>query len=447
MLNIFRKYDIRGMYPEEINEEVAYEVGKALGTFFGIGKTIVVARDGRVSSESLKFNLIKGLVEVGMNVIDVDLVTTPTFHFLVKYFGADGGAIITASHNPPEYNGIKICDGNLLPIGYGNGLEKIEKIISEKKYVHSPTKGNVKSIEKAYIPHLDFLKKFLNKNDNPIRIVADLGNGSACTFFPELVKNVDGIEVILINSEVDGTFPNRDPEPKEENLTDLKNEILNTGADFGVAFDGDADRIVFVDNKGRVLPGDWSLSVFVKYLLKDSTNKKVVADITCTKRVKELVEINGGKLIESIVGRRFIVENMMKNDCFIGGEVSSHFYFKETNYVDDSFMAFIKMLGIISSTGKKLADIIDEIGFPIKKMFKIFVDENRKESVINAVRSRFASFKHDTMDGIRVFVDENSWFVVRPSNTEPAIKIVIESNSEEKINEIEAMIKSTISSH
>ena len=441
MSRIFKKYDIRGVYPQEINEELFYELGKAIGTFFGENKTIVVARDVRLSSKSLKFNLIHGLVEVGVNVIDVDLVPTPTFHFLVHYFGADGGAMVTASHNPPEYNGIKLCGDDLIPIGLGNGLEKIEEIFKTKKYSVSSRSGSVKQIENPILPHLDFLLGKASKISKTVRIVADLGNGSACEFFKSLVRRMENVECVLLNDEFDGSFPNRSPEPKEENITELINEVKCINADFGVAFDGDSDRIVFVDDKGRVLSGDWVLTVFAKYLLPKSDNKKVVGEVTCTNMVKKIVNELGGEYIESVVGRRFIIEKMKNDDCFLGGEVSSHFYFKSTNYVDDSYYAFITMIGVIDGSGKKLSQIIDEIGFPIKSKFSVRVkNDEEKSTIIEKIKEKFSSYPHEEKDGIKVFFDEMTWVVARPSNTEPIVKFVIESYEEAKINEIKKSI-------
>jgi len=441
MSGIFKKYDIRGIYPKEINEEIFYELGKAIGTFFGTNKTIVVARDVRLSSKSLKFNLVRGLVEVGVNVIDVDLVSTPTFHFLVNYFGADGGAIVTASHNPPEYNGMKLCRDNLVPIGLGNGLEKIEEIFRTKRYSASSRSGSVRQIENPSLPHLDFLLKRVPKISKTVRIVADLGNGSACEFFKNLIKGIKDIECILLNDEFDGSFPNRLPEPKEENISELINEVKNVNADFGIAFDGDSDRIVFVDDKGRILPGDWILAIFAKYLLPNSENKKVVGEITCTSMIKKNVNELGGEYIESVVGRRFIIERMRENDCFLGGEVSSHFYFKDTNYVDDSYYAFIKMLNIISNSDKKLSQIIDETGFPLKTRFSLHAEtDEEKNKIIEKVKSKFLKYPYDEKDGIKVFIDESTWFVARPSNTEPIVKFVAESNEKRKLESIKKSI-------
>ena len=441
MSGIFKKYDIRGIYPKEINEEIFYELGKAIGTFFGTNKTIVVARDVRLSSKSLKFNLVRGLVEVGVNVIDVDLVSTPTFHFLVNYFGADGGAIVTASHNPPEYNGMKLCRDNLVPIGLGNGLEKIEEIFRTKRYSASSRSGSVRQIENPSLPHLDFLLKRVPKISKTVRIVADLGNGSACEFFKNLIKGIKDIECILLNDEFDGSFPNRLPEPKEENIFELINEVKNVNADFGIAFDGDSDRIVFVDDKGRILPGDWILAIFAKYLLPNSENKKVVGEITCTSMIKKIVNELGGEYIESVVGRRFIIERMRENDCFLGGEVSSHFYFRDTSYVDDSYYAFIKMLNIISNNDKKLSQIIDETGFPLKTRFSLHAEtDEEKNKIIEKVKSKFLKYPCDEKDGIKVFIDESTWFVARPSNTEPIVKFVAESNEKRKLESIKKSI-------
>lgn len=431
--NIFRAYDIRGIYGKDLTSQVAEEIGKGFGTFIGEEKEVIVGRDGRIGSEVLKSSLIKGIISVGCNVVDIDIVPTPVVYLAIKKMEKDGGVIITASHNPPEWNGFKLCKGIYL-CGEGYGMEEIKDIVLNKKYNIPKKIGSVKKY--------DFLNEYFNfilpkiNIKRKLKIVLDTSNGVTSLIAPKLFKEI-GCEITVLNEKIDGNFPGHLPEPNKETLKDLKEKVIETSSDFGVGFDGDGDRAVFVDDKGRILSGSISSIVFIKDILKKKKNAKIVIDIASSSAVEEFIKKNGGIPIIERVGHAFIMSRVIKENAKFGGEESSHFYFKDIYGIDDAVYASLKMAEILSKSSKKLSEIVDEI--PKYYMFstKVKCPDEKKFKVIENLKSKLKNmkFKIIDIDGIKAFKG-NDWLLIRASNTEPIIKISCESPSKSKAEKL-----------
>ncbi len=439
MGEIFKAYDIRGIYPSEINENIAFKLAKALAKYFN-AKNCLIAGDVRKSTESLKKSLIEGLIDSNLEVHDAGIISTSTFNYLISNFKFDFGVMITASHNPPEYNGFKIYNSEGEPIGIESGLKEIKEIY--EKIEAKKENGKGKLIEKFDLKneHLKFLKEKIKKEKiREFKIAIDLGSGCANIVFPEILKEIN-CEILLLNSEIDGEFKSRLPEPNEENLKELIETIKKEKFDFGIAFDGDADRIVFLDEKGKLLRGDQIAYLFVKYLKP----KAFVFDFSFPPRFKKILEKEKIKFKESKVGRVFISKVAKEIDADIAIEYSGHIYFKELKYNEDTFYAFIKFLQILSKEKKSLSKILEEYKTYNFISYKVKVEDTKKELVMQKLKEKFEEFNISTLDGIKVIFDDNNWFLIRPSNTEPIIRIHIEAENESKMNEIKKIIDKNI---
>ncbi|MEM0010576.1 MAG: phosphomannomutase/phosphoglucomutase, partial [Candidatus Bathyarchaeia archaeon] len=354
--NIFRAYDIRGVYGIDINENIAKHVGKALGTFLGgKGKIVAIGYDVRKSSPILKKALVDGLTSAGLEVWDIGLVPTPTVYFTISHYGLDGGAIVSASHNPPEWNGFKLCKEKAMLCGWGMGLEKIRDIILSGKYIEGE-EGRV--LNKADEVD-DIYQKFLLSKTNirrRLKVLVDPGNGS-CSQYADKILEKAGLEVVAINNTPDGSFPSRSPEPTDESLKDVKNIVTKNGFDFAVAYDGDGDRAVFVDNLGRVIEGDKMLALLIKHFIKKS-GEKVVYEVSCSKLLDDIVKEKGIIPIISKVGHSFILEKMILENAIFGGEIASHLYFRDVYGADDAVYATLKVAEMLSSSNESLAEMV-----------------------------------------------------------------------------------------
>ena len=431
-MSIFKPYDIRGVYPTEINEDVFYRISKACVRYFG-GKNVLVGGDGRVSTPLLKKAVISGLLEEGMSVYDLGIVSTSTFNFLISSNKFDFGLQITASHNPKEFNGIKIYDSEGNNIGIGFGLEKIEEIFKEMRVEKKEKKGEYIDASEMKNQHKQFLQAHLESFDQSIGI--DYSNGCGSIVFSDVIK--DKIAAIEINKEIDGNFPAHPPEPTEENLKELSRIVREKGCVFGAAFDGDADRIVFLDENGKMIRGDRILYLFSKFLKP----KKVVYEVSFPPLFKNLLRSMNADGIESKVGRTFIINEMRRNDADIGGEISSHFYFKATKFMEDAFYAFLLMIKILKETRESISQLlVDYPSFPYET-FKFSVPEEKKHRIVEKIKEEASKeFNIISIDGVKVIMDERNWFLIRASNTEPVIRVYVEGENEEKMEKNKKLV-------
>lgn len=429
--SIFKAYDIRGTYPEQINSEIAYKIGFALAAYLK-PKAIAVGHDMRLSSDELSQNLIRGINDFGADVVDLDLISTDGLYFAVGRFGYDGGVMITASHNPKQYNGFKICKNQAIPLSGQEGLQIIKQNIKEGMFEKSPVRGNIirKDISSDYAAHcLSFIDI---SNIKPFKIVIDAGNGMAGTTLPPVLEKLP-LVVKELYFDLDGSFPNHPASPIElENLKDLQKEIAKQKADFGVAFDGDADRMFLVDGLGHQVGGDMVTALVAKSLLSKNPNETVLYNLICSKAVPELILRMGGTPVRTKVGHALIKPLMKKKNAIFGGEHSGHFYFRENWFADSGMIAFLVCLELLSVEKRPLHELIKEIN----PYFRSGEINNRVESIsdtMNRVKLEFSDGDIDEEDGLTVQYND-FWFNLRPSNTEPLLRLNVEANSIDVLN-------------
>lgn len=431
--NIFRPNDIRGIYGKDLTEETAEKIGKAFGTLLRKSKKIVVGRDVRLSSKSLRDSLIRGLTSAGCNVVDIGIVTTPAFYFSLYSRKFDGGIMITASHNPPEWNGFHIYEG-INSLISEEKIEKLKEIIRKEEFKKTKIRGKVERFEilKDYINFLSSKVKIEKK----LKIVVDCSNGCAALVMPKLLRKLKQ-KVFVLNDKIDGNFPAHGPDVREENLDELKKEVERRKADFGVAFDGDADRAVFVDDKGRVILGDRASLIFLEDLFNKKKFPKILDEVSCSSAIEEYIKNKGATLITSKRGHAFIQEIMRKKKIDFGFEKSSHFYFKETKGFDDAALATLKVAEILSKSEKTFSQIVDSVVWYPSKEEAIPCDDEIKLKVLEDVRKEILrlGLKKSELDGIKVYTKEG-WFLIRASITEPVIRITAEAKSEDALKKI-----------
>lgn len=442
--NIYKMYDIRGIYPSQINEENAYKIGRAFVSYLNC-KYVAVAKDMRSSSDDLFSALTKGITDQGADVIDVGLCSTPMFYFACAEY--ESGIMVTASHNPKEYNGFKLCRERAIPLSGESGIDKIKILVEKNTFIDPKIKGKItkKDIVKSYVEHnLSFFK--CNKK---LRIVADAGNGMAGYIFPKVFSNIKNIEVVPMYFDLDSSFPNHEANPlKLENVASLQKRVIEEKADLGVAYDGDADRAMFIDEKGRYISADFSTALLGLSILKMHKKCHMLTDLRSSKVVSQVWEENGATTNLSRVGHALIKMQMIKENAIFAGELSGHYYFlnelKNVKYYgEDTILATILMLNLLDSTGKKMSELVD----PLRKYYQsgeINFTVNDKDNMIDMLKKEFSDGKAFFLDGLSI--DYNDWwFNVRPSNTENLLRLNLEANSKElleiKLKKITDMIK------
>ncbi len=439
---IFKAYDIRGIYPEQMNEEVAYLVGRALVTYLQCDK-VAVGQDVRLSSPALFDSLTKGITESGADAYRLGIIPTDALYFAVGRYNFPAGLMITASHNSGEYNGFKICREGAIPLSGTHGLREIREIITKGKFRRGTGKIVEKAILEDYIEHiLSFIDVDLVK---PLRVVVDGGNGVAGVFVQRLFERLP-CELIPMYLEPDGNFPNHLPNPIEpENTVEIRQKVVELNADLGAAFDGDADRVFLIDNRGWVLNGGIIGALVARSMLKRHPGSKFVYNIICSRVMPEIVKRYGGIAIRSRVGHAFIKPLMRREDAIFGAEHSGHFYFRDNFYADSGSIAFLITLEMVSEAGKSLAELVAEIDDRYRIAETNFKVNNIAEKMRELERNlREAGYSLDMLDGITVET-ESFWFNLRPSNTEPLIRMNIEAKSrqllEEKREELTALFE------
>lgn len=426
---IFRAYDIRGKYPVELNEELAYKIGAVVAEYLK-PKEIVIGRDIRLSSPLLFKSLTEGITDMGVDIIDIGMVSTPMLYFGVANYGYSGGIMITASHNPKEYNGFKICREQAMPV-YDIEIDKIRQIVESKTIplCKREKRGEIisKSILKDYKQHI---LKFVTEIKN-LRVVIDASNSIAGYIIPEVFKKLN-IEIIPLYFELDGSFPNHEPNPlKAENMGDLQKKVLEEKADLGIAFDGDADRVIFVDDQGKIVRADFINALISLEFLRKNPKSTTVYDLRSSKVVKKVVEAQGGKAIMSRVGHAFVKDIMRKEDGIFGGELSGHYYFRDNFYADNADIASIEVMNLLTSANKKLSELLE----PLKIYYptgEINSEVENKEAKLKEIEEIYHDGKISHLDGLLVEY-EDWWFNLRPSNTESLLRLNLEADTKEKM--------------
>jgi phosphomannomutase len=428
---VFKAYDVRGIYPSELDEEGAYAIGRAYVEQFEPTK-IAVGRDMRLSSPTMAAAFIRGAVEAGCDVLDLGLVGTEMLYFAVGELGLDGGAEVTASHNPKQYTGLKIVRSGALPVGGDSGLLDVRAramALGDPPEGQSPGRVQEHDIWPAYVERvLSFVDVSAIK---PLRVVVDAANGMAGVMLPPVLQRLP-IEAVRYYFEPDGSFPNHEPNPLlPENREFIVERTKAEGADFGVAFDGDADRCFFVDDAGEFVPGDFVTALLAELVLEKHPGAKIIYDVRASWAVPETIERAGGVPLINRVGHAYIKHRMREEDAAFGGEVSGHYYFREYSKADSGVIPFLLMLELLSRRGQKLSELLRsyrERYFITGELNTPVPDVEQKLGELEERFGREGEVSH--LDGISV--DSEDWhFNVRPSNTEPLLRLNLEARSEE----------------
>jgi phosphomannomutase/phosphoglucomutase len=441
MRHIFRAYDVRGIFNQDLTADVATKIGLAFGTYLKGKGSVLVGRDSRTSSVIIENAFVSGLASTGCDVYCTGLIPLPTANFKIWRGKYTAGAYITASHNPPEYNGIRFRnpDGS----GYTKQNEEIGDIFLKGNFKLAKWNevGDVVELnpEETIKEYCDFLlEKFVFQRR--LKAVLDAGNGAASLVAPYVFRKI-GAEVSTIHSSPDGTFPGRPSEPSEKNLGDLMKAVVAMGADFGAGYDGDADRVVFVDEKGRVVQSEKIGIIISKDILK---NKKgnIVANMECSMIVESEIEKAGGKVKRVRVGDVFIAEAIKKHKALFAMETSAHYFMPELYVFDDPIAITLKLGEILSKHGEKLSEIVDSIPSYPKKMENFPCPDEIKFQVMDKIVEDFEQkgFKLDLTDGAKI-IFEDGWALLRPSNTSPFIRASAEALTNERVEQLINMMK------
>lgn len=443
-MKAFHAYDIRGIYNIDFTKDDVYKIGFFLPELLNANK-ILVGRDVRVSSPEIHEYLCRGINDAGADVDDAGLTTTPMIYWATAKFNYNASVMITASHNPKEYNGLKISGKNAIPIGYDNGLKIIEqKIINNHPLIPSSHKGKINSVD-IKSSYLEFLSKYKTDFSN-LKLCIDCSNGMASL----IARNILGNEHIYLFDQLDGTFPNHEANPLVmDNLTALKQKVIETQADLGIIFDGDADRVVFVDEKGKFIQPDYMIALMGHYFLEEKNQKGwVIQDIRSSRSVSEYLEPMGAKIYTWRVGRAYAATKLREIDGIYGGEVAGHYYFRDFYYSDSAFLACLIILKIISQFHQqnvKVSDIISNIK-TWENSGEINFKISNKDAALKSVTDFYLSqnpTKVLDFDGYRIEFDD-WWFNLRKSNTEPYLRLLVEAKNQELLEEKTKEIKSFI---
>ncbi len=422
MAGIFKAYDIRGIYPEQLNEAMAEKIGRAFVTFTG-AKKVVVGRDMRPHSEPLFAALTKGLMAQGADVIDIGLCSTPMSYHANGKLGADGSIMITASHNPGEWNGFKLCRAEAVPISGVTGIADIEALVAADRWTEPEHKGTLSTYDIA-AEYAKFLRSYA-KFDKKLKVVVDYANAMGIY---EIKGIEDMFEIIPLYKELDGTFPNHEANPLHlETLDAIRAKVVEIGADFGAAFDGDADRCGFIDNEGNIIPMDLFTALIAQDTLS-AGSATILYDLRSSWAVKESIEAHGGKAVMSRVGHAFIKNQMREENAVFAGELSGHYYYRENFVAESQGLSMIKLANLICKTGTPVAELVK----PLKKYFQSGEINSKVADVapvLNKIREKYADGRMFELDGISVEYSD-WWFNVRSSNTEPLLRLIVEAKDQ-----------------
>jgi len=425
---IFKSYDIRGIYPSELNEDAAYAVGRAFARK-SKAKKVTVGSDARISGPVLKKALIRGITDEGVDVKDIGLVSIDAIYFCVGKLGDEAGIMITASHNPKEYNGFKMVAKNMQWIRGEELLQEVKDLPLEI----SDRKGEVKE-EDIIAPLINHILSFVDVDKiEPFKVVVDAGNGMAGKIIPILTESLP-LNIIPLNFKLDGNFPAHPSNPLlPESQKQVCETVVREKADFGVIFDGDTDRLIFVDEKGSPIPADMTLLLLAKLFLEREPGAGIVYNVICSRAVPELIKEWGGRPLRSKVGFINLMVMMKEQNGIMSGELSSHYAFRDNCYADSGFIAFVLILQLLSEYNQPLSEIVK----PFFKYFKAAESNfeiQDKAAVIEKIKQKYSDGKQDFLDGITVEY-KDWWFNVRPSNTEPLLRLTVEADTQELLKE------------
>lgn len=439
-LTCFKAYDIRGQLGTELDEEIAYRIGRAYAEFLK-PKNVVLGGDVRLTSESLKQALAKGICDTGADVIDIGVVGTEEVYFATSYLQADGGIEVTASHNPLDYNGMKPVRENSKPISSDTGLLQIKAMAEENNFpaIDDDARGSIQKVS-ILAPYLDHLLQYIDLSSiKPIKLVMNAGNGAAGHVVDAIEERLKTsgvpVEIVKIFNQQDGNFPNGIPNPiLHENRAPTIDAVLEHKADMGIAWDGDFDRCFLVDEKGNFLEGYYIVGLLAEAFLAKNPGAKIVHDPRLTWNTIDVAKRGGGEAIQSKTGHAFIKERMRSEDAVYGGEMSAHHYFRDFFYCDSGMIPWLLVLELVSKTGKPLSELVKQMVEAYPSPGEINRKVSDAKAVIAAVTEKYQdqALVVDTTDGVSMEFPE--WrFNLRMSNTEPVIRLNIESRADKQI--------------
>lgn len=437
--DIFKAYDIRGIYQQDFDEDFAYHLGLAFADFIQEKTnkqkiTLVTARDMRTSSPSIQESLNQGLIDKGVKVINIDLSSTPTFYFAVAQYNHDGGIIVSASHNPKEWNGFKIVREKALPVSENTGLHELKEKIEKQEVSPSQTKGSIETTSQVLTEQIKHDLSFSHlDNISPLKVVVDAANGMGAQYMEALAKHIN-IDLIKLNFSLDGTFPAHEADPlKEENLQPLKDKVVEEKADLGISIDGDGDRVFFVDETGNSIKQSIIRAILSKIFLRDKPGSKICYDIRPGQITEDVIRQEGGIPIETKVGHSLIKQRTIQENAYFAGESSGHFFLNmDIGCFEVPVIATLKLLEEFSSTNS-----VSEYINPYDKYFhsgEINRKVKDKQAVLERIKHKYSDGDINLLDGVSVKYDQ-FWFNVRTSNTEEKVRLNLEAKDEKTMTE------------
>jgi phosphomannomutase len=430
---LFKAYDVRGLAPDELTPEIAYAIGRAAVASLKLDD-VAVGRDMRISGPALSAALIDGIRDQGADVTDIGLVSTDALYFVVGRFGYSAGVMVTASHNPAKYNGFKICREEARALSLSTGLAEIRDVVLQGQPPINGRRGALKRQDRldAYVDHVLGLVDVAKIR--PLKIAVDAGNGMAGLTIPQTFKHLP-CTIVPLYFELDGTFPNHEANPLEpENIEKLQQVVLQEQCDLGVAFDGDADRMFLIDERGRFISGDMVTTMVAGKMLERDPGAAVVYNLICSRAVPETIVRLGGRPIRSRVGHSYIKATMRAEDAVFGGEHSGHFYFRDNWYADSGMIALLTVLELLSEADRPLSELLRPLD-PYVRSGEInseVVDPIVTMQAVEAVYEGMAS-TIDHLDGVTIQFSD-WWFNLRPSNTQPLLRLNVEADDQETLN-------------
>lgn len=426
-MGVFKTYDVRGVWGQGIDADLSYRVGRAFARHLG-GRTYTVGYDARLHSREMYDAVIRGLVDEGRQVTGVGQVSTPLLHHAQMEAGDDGAIMVTASHNPPQYQGMKLFDGSGGSVSYAKGLDRIEAMVAAMGDAE-PRKAGGSLRERDPLPvYLDFVCKVLGDARPRVKVVIDVSSGSAGRVFRGLSDRL-GLRATLMNEQPDGRFPSHSPNPlEEESVHGISAAVVREGADFGVILDGDGDRLLFVDEKGQRIENYFMSAVIAEELLASAPGAAVVYDLISSRVLPERIRELGGKPVVSRVGYTFLYDEMVKSGAVFGSETSGHVYFRVTErfYTESAAYALAVVLRLVGRRGGKLSSLVDPLRRRYVQMPETNLEVKDKDGAMRAVEVAHAAGSIDRLDGVSVSYPDY-WFNVRPSNTEPVLRVRLEA--------------------
>jgi len=440
---IFKAYDIRALVGKEINREVAYKIGRALITHTK-AKKIVVGQDMRPSSLEIEDGLVNGILDQGADVIRVGMVSTPIIYYASWNLAVDAAVIVTASHNPVEWNGMKFCYKDAVPIGEGSGMEEIRDLAIQGQFSNPEQRGTIEENTNLKEKYFDYVASFFKKGLNKRKIIIDFANGMGIVEKPIFERINEDVTAEYMYDELDGNFPNHEANPlKTETLADLQKAVVEKGADLGISYDGDADRVGFVDEKGQIVPMDFPIALLGKEILKKQPGALTLIDLRSSNAIGESLEKAGGRIGRCRVGHSLIKKQMKEEGAVFAGELSGHYFFEENSKAEMTTLAILLILNLLNETGRTMSDLADELRVYFQSG-EINSEVENKNAVMEELKEKYADGKLNELDGIRIdFADW--WFNVRPSNTEPVLRLNLEAKTkalmEQKRDEILKIIR------